>query len=232
MSSLDSTLAYQLQQDTEGIRDTLTQYNLEMGQTMLMVKRNESYKLLDYDTFSSYLAAHGLSQWAVDRAMRVVEFFCEQHKVPPDDLLDIGMHRLDEVRKAIKLEPENINEWLARAREWSPSDLINAVRELRGRPPLKPKEKEDNPHVGTTSFFEFVRGLGCAEKSSECSGPLQLHHWPSTKGAGGKYVICLCHYHHAIAQDLGPAIWFDAQWEVLANNHFDPLGEWLEKISA
>jgi hypothetical protein len=158
--------------------------------------------------------------------MKAVSFFCEEHKIPIDNLLDIGMTNLEEARKAIKQEPDKLEYWINQARELSPSDMINTVRELHNKPPLVPKQQTRTVSLNFTSFKEWVKGQKCLE----CSAPATPHHWPRTDKMGGKFMVPLCDKHHRIAQDMGPLTWFASNntWKVMAN-YLDKIGEILDK---
>ena len=134
------------------------------------------------------------------------------------------MTNLDEARQAIQLEPDKMDEWLLRARELSPSDMINAVRKLKGREPLKPKKKESPSHVGETSFKSWVRGQPCCV--CDCPPPSQYAHWPvreKWKKVGGKFGIPLCATcHEEMDKVQGYVSFFD--------HYRAQIGGFLEKI--
>jgi len=191
-----------------------THVRLRRGWTLTEIKTNRIYQG-QADTFAEYLSQDDVRSDAKE-CMDLYNFYIIKHKLLAEDIEDIHYKRLAEAMRAIKYQPERLQEWLDDCRVLSWKDLINKVRETRGKNPMPRTEAITSLPPGSPYNKEWVKQQPCLECLTKPSEP---HHWPRTKGAGGRFMIPLCAKHHRIAQDMGPASWFASNnnWRAVAN---------------
>lgn len=151
-------------------------------------------------TWGAFLGEAGISSSAANNFIRIFEFYSLKHKIDPEFLASIGHRKLIEVMPAIKKEPDKVEDWLHKAHTNSTSDLINEVRALQGRDPMKSLQKTSD--LDMRSYEKYVKSHACVLHPYR---PMEHgHHFPRTKGAGAedwkKIPLCSqCHFraHHA-----------------------------------
>jgi hypothetical protein len=180
---------------------SITHVMLKRGENLVNIRDNKLYEGRA-DTFNEYLSYHDCRDDA-RKCINLYEFYIIEHGLLATDIHDIHHKRLLEVIPAIQLQPDTLLDWLERCRKWSWKDLINGVRKVKGRKPLPKEATPPAPLDSHPSPYnkEWVKQQRCLEWNCSASPPSHPHHWPRTKGAGGKYMIPLCPFHHALYQD-------------------------------
>ncbi len=152
---------------------------LKRGWVLSEIKEYKVYKD-EADSFEEYLAQDDVRKDA-RICMDLYGFYITKHRLHHEDIQDIHYLRLLEAIKAIKLHPENLEEWLEKCRVLSWKDLINEIREARGKPQMPVQKATSSP------------GSSCII----CGGlPVEDAHWPITKKMGGTLTLPLCNKCH------------------------------------
>jgi len=96
---------------------------LDLGRELDIFVRQKEYKLLGYTSVKAYCGDPDvkLSYSTIRRAIRVKRIFIDKLKVPPEELIDIGMTNLDLLTPHIN--QENAERLLADAAALSKTDL-------------------------------------------------------------------------------------------------------------
>ena len=180
----------------------------ELGKLFKQIRDEKLYKYLDASTFSEYCGFPEVkfARPTVYSFIKIYERYILKLGRSEVELLGDGTPKSNGVghRSLQIINPvveDNPDEWIEKAKVLSESDLINEVRIAQGKAIMKPKEKE---HVDVypfdfESYIDYVRSCGCLV----CGNPSEPHHFPKTKGAGGREqdVIPLCRKHHNEADD-------------------------------
>ena len=193
-----------------------THVKLRRGWALTEIKKNKLYRR-QAETFNEFLSAEDVRSDALE-CMNLYDFYIVKHTLLAEDIEDIHHDRLLEVMSAIKAQPDKLEELITDCRVLSWKDLLNKSRETRGKTPMPvQKAKHLLSPPGSPYDKAWVKQQPCLECLA--SPPSEPHHWPRTKGAGGRFMIPLCGKHHARAQDMGPATWFgsDKNWRAVAN---------------
>jgi hypothetical protein len=212
----------------------ITHMMLKRGADLTFIQDTQAYKGVA-DTFSEYLSQNDVRKDAMF-CIDLFNFYCKRHKQHIEDVHDLHHLRLAEIMKKLPdISTNELEEWLHKLRNLSWKDVINAVREARGRAEMpQSKSTLDEPPDsgslfcnGTPYDKEYVKTLPCLECLAP--PPSEPHHWPRTKARDGKFMIPLCNKHHGIAQSLGPHTWFSKgnNWRAIANyldRHVNSLG--------
>lgn len=192
----------------------LTRNKLNIGiQTHIMLKRGwalseiKEYKVYkgEADSFEEYLSQGDVRKDA-RICMDLYEFYIIKHTLHHEDIEDIHYMRLLEAIKAIKLQPEQLEEWLERCRVLSWKDLINEIREARGKPQMPVQKATSSP--GSSCIICDVT-------------PAFDAHWPITDKMGGKFTIPLCAKCHDEYHVEGDITFY--------KNYKQKIGKWLAK---
>jgi hypothetical protein len=154
-----------------------THARLSRGWVLTEIRDNKLYKGVA-DTFKEYLSQDDVRSDAME-CMRLYRFFIQKLGLLSEDIEDIHYKRLLEISKVAT--EKDIDYWLDDCRVLSWKDLINAVRGVQEKPPM-PLEKSP-PEDSPACILHPTR-------------PAERHHWPQTKGAGGKSTMPLCRECH------------------------------------
>jgi hypothetical protein len=122
----------------------------EMGKVLKTIRDEELYKAGDYDTFEAYL---GSPEVSIDRStaydwIGIFEDFSALN-VGLSDIQDIEWSKLRKLRPVVRAHPEQLQEWLTKARTLSRSDLAKELGVSRAR--AKPTAREAVPR-GVRSY--------------------------------------------------------------------------------
>lgn len=184
-----------------------THIKLRRGWVLSEIKANRTY-LGQADTFEEYLSQYDARSDA-NECMRLYKFYIVEHGLQSEDIDEIHHDRLLEVMKAIKLQPDKLTGWLELCTVLSWKDLINAVRETRGRAHM-PKEPKKPPPPGSSCII-------CG------TTPVENAHWPITEKMGGTFTIPLCHdCHIGDLHNQGDVTWY--------SNNKHKIMEWLATL--
>jgi len=179
----------------------MTRVMLRRGENLYNIKQNETYRG-QADTFNEYLAANDVRDDA-RKCIDLYKFYILEHSLLADDIQHVHYKRLLEIMPAVKKQPHRLFDWIEWANELSWKDLINKVREVKGRPPL-PREG------GAPPSNKQVAPMPLDSHCLVCGGyPVDKAHWPVTKAAGGRYTIPLCRECHADMHQYGIITWTD-----------------------
>ena len=189
--------------------DLLTAKMGELANTFVIAKllyenhEGGFWKVLGHDSFESFLAQPELKikQSKAYNLIGIYKLYCQELCVPADRLLKAGTSNLVRLMRkdAIDLVRGDKEEWISKAESLSKSDFADEIAEAVGSTPLSPPASRPRP-----SSPEHWVCVTCG--SSEC----ERHHFPVTRGAGGKEVedwwIPLCRKCHT-EYHLKPKDW-------------------------
>lgn len=175
---------------------------IALARLLCQMRDEKLYLVLGHPSFNSYLADVGVEMdrsWAY-RLIRAWEKFSVGLGVPDRKLIEVGPTKLDIIAPVVN--EGNKDEWLDKS-VLSKGDLISEVRSSQGKPPLLPAPSpraQINPGIADLlkykTYLDYVRDQPCIV----CGKPGEPHHWPVTRGAGGKEVeewaIPLCRADH------------------------------------
>ena len=155
---------------------------------LLKDNRDKSlWKLLHHDSFEEFLGdpALGFSRSRAYGLIQLYEKFVEKLGIPAADIIEIGNSKLLMIAGRVD---ENVEEWIAKAKHLSKSDLR---LEIDGQGPGD-KPKLSPPRAPVPAHSLCINGCGPGEKS----------HFPITRGAGGKEVeewwVPMCRECHSM----------------------------------
>lgn len=198
----------------------------QQGAWLKQLRDSKKYSDLDHDSFKSYVSTLDMSRATAYERITNYEFWILGLGLTPESLQDIALNRLQIIKPIAETDPSR---WLEEARVLSTSDLINSVREEKGREPM-PREEPD--HITSfskkqgsgSSYLEFVRSHGCIFHPNKQS---VAAHWPVSKGTGHKakdhWVIPLCVDCHAHLHDIGDISFLEAYRHQIAEYFYDSV---------
>jgi len=127
--------AHRVHRDIVGMKAHLTEYALLMGNALGRMREGRLYKLLDYDTWESYLGSPELSirPRTAERMIRVARRWIGELGYATEQLEDVGITKLD-LGVGLLEAGEKPQRVLEDARALSSSDLIKQLAQVRGRP--------------------------------------------------------------------------------------------------
>jgi len=186
-------------------RTIITANNLlELGKLFKTIRDEKLYKLLGAETFGEYIGYPEISfgRSTIYSFIHVYELFVLKLECNPEVLSKIGHRKLQIINPVFKYDATvfdyEVGEWLEKAKTLSESDLINEVRRVQGKPEMipKPKEVENGYPFDFENYLSFVKAHSCITCGSGESDP---HHFPKSKGAGGREYarIPLCRKCHS-----------------------------------
>jgi hypothetical protein len=208
MNEIVAAAAYQLNEAILQCNMDIRGSFLHMAALLVQMREERLYRALDYDTFESYLGslgAEGNRSWLY-KLIRSYELFSQKLQIPNNRLIEVGPSKLDVIASVVN--EDNKDEWLDKAAALSKSDIILEVRSFQGKPPLSSlaPSAQINPGIADLlkykSYIEYVKDRPCCICEAV---PVDPHHFPVTKGAGGKeveeWVIPMCRGCHNEFQD-------------------------------
>jgi len=183
----------------------MTHIKLRRGWVLTEIKEHKLY-LGRADTFEEYLSQEDVRSDAIE-CMNLYNFYIIEHKLQSKDIEDIHYERLLEVMKAVKKQPESLNNYLEDCRALSWKDLINKVRKARGKTSM-PIQKGN---LLAPVPFCIICG----------ATPAVQAHWPITDKMGGEFTIPLCAKCHDEYHVKGDVTFY--------KNYKRKIGEWLAR---
>ena len=184
-------------------RKKIVVYNfLELGKLLKILRDKKLYRLLDHQTFSSFLGDPEISfsRSTAYGLIGIFECFILKHKHDPELLANISWSKLHMI-KGVYEETED-PDWIYKADTLSQKDLIDeiAIYKKKELKEYVPPEEEKPTIFDVDSYDEFIREYGCVVCGEREPTP---HHFPRTKGAGAPdhWKIPLCLKCHRIYQD-------------------------------
>jgi len=177
---------------------------LRTGELFKKIKDEELYGFFDCDTFAEF---YGMPELRYSRAtvylyMGIYELYIMQLGIKPEIISDIGIGELNVIHSVVNSNPEDVTDWLHKAKHLSRKDLRDEVRLKQGKEPLEIPGRSEvwettPPPIVPDEYLEWVRKQRCCVCNAKKSDP---HHFPRTRGAGGESVknhaipLCLkCH---------------------------------------
>ena len=171
---------------------------------------NKYYQDVGFDTWYSYLGDLNLAESTVRSWIHVYEMFELELAFPRDKLQAVGISKLNIISPVAYDDPIY---WVDQAENNSKGDLINEVREYQGKEPMPYLRRGETPTVGGVfTKEEYVAHVDNTEYCIICGKfGTEKHHFPKTKGAGGKdyHVLPLCRWCHTEFHNNGK----DFLWE-------------------
>lgn len=221
----DVLRAYELDVGIKQEKANITRSICTAGAYLKEMRDNKLYKHLDHDTFNDYLADPDVIPRSTAYSfIHLYEVFVLQHRWSPAEIEKIGHHRLQLIAPVVDADPEG---WKDNAQSLSTSDLINEVREAKGKPPMKREEPDSTSfqnkiNESGSSYPEIALSVPCPI----CGGkPVEKAHYPTTVKAGAKEdeFIPLCHECHMGQHQAGFTSWFDMYGNLLFKNFIYPM---------
>ena len=157
---------------------------------MKVVRDEQLYTLSDHESFTAFLADPmiGLKRTTVYYWIHMYEFYVLDNGYQPQYLAQLPMSNLQVVLPMIKEHPEDREAWMEKAEALGRKDLIEEVREAKNLPPLEILASDttvDEPLMKYDDYLAFVKAHNCILHPNRKIG-YGGHHFPRTKGAGGK----------------------------------------------
>lgn len=209
---VESDRAYMFYVEIQARKAEVAKNFLELGRLFKLVKEKKYYKLLEHDTFESFLGSPEISfqRSTVYNLIHIYELYVEKLNISTEFLAMIGHGKLQVIASVVQKDPED---WIYKAKELSKSDLISEVKASRGVPDEIPQPKINAvPGLDFTSYLDFAKAQPCLACGAVEVDPA---HFPKTRGAGAPddWVIPLCRKCHRLQEDGGK----DWLWENRAN---------------
>ena len=201
-----------------------------LGHLFKEFRDKKLYKHLDSscENFNEFLATPelGFARSTCYSYIRLWEKYVEELNFDVGYLSEIGHKRLQLILPYVDKDPA---EWLSRANTWSYSDLINEIRRLKGRAPMK-KEKSDDTLRLPDDYLTFVSKHGCILHPKRKSLGA---HFPKTRGAGASldHVIPLCE-ECELEQHRGVVSFFEKYRNQICQFYYTTIFKLYEAINA
>lgn len=191
---------------------------LVMGSLLKACRDEKYFTAYGHEKFEHFLGSPelGMSRSMAMGLIQVHELYVLKLDRPTEELVKAGIGKLIDIAPVVEANPD---EWMAKT-YMSRSDLKAEVREAQGKEPKALLPSDTAGEVVSPSFPEgqgyvdWVRSQGCII----CGKAAEPHHFPVTKGAGGKevadHVIPLCRECHEEAHKdpLGWMTTYKAKW--------------------
>ena len=180
-----------------------------LGHLFKEFRDKKLYKHLDSscENFNEFLATPelGFQRSTVYSYIRIWTKYVEELNFDIGYLSEIGHKRLQLILPYVDKDPV---EWLSRANTWSYKDLINEIRRLKGRAPMKKEELSKDTPLSSSSYLEYVSAHPCILHTSRRA---ERAHFPKTKGAGAPddWCIPLCQECHQVYHNIGVISFFE-----------------------
>lgn len=203
---------------------------LVMGSLLKACRDEKYFTAYGHEKFEHFLGSPelGMSRSMAMGLIQVHELYVLKLDRPTDELTKAGIGKLLAIAPIVESNPD---EWLGKAQTMSRSDLKEEVAIATGKEPeamvaLTPDVRPDEPLSDvlpfTDDYVEWVRRQHCII----CGKAAEPHHFPVTKGAGGKavaeHVIPLCRECHTEAHD-DPMGWMGTYKEKWGNYFFNVI---------
>jgi len=212
-------------------RDQVAEGFLVMGSLLKACREEKYFTAYGHEKFEHYLGSPelGVSRSMAFGLIQVHELYIEKLDIPTPELVKAGIGKLLVIAPVVEKNPD---EWLGKAQAMSRSDLKMEVDEAQGKEP-KALIGPITDTMGSESaldaimpmdgdYVSWVRKQGCII----CGLPAEPHHFPTTKGAGGKevadHVIPLCRSCHEEAH-ADPQGWMNTYKTKWGNYFFNVI---------
>lgn len=183
------------------------QYNVRanfivLARLLSRMRDERLYTSLDCRSFEEYigtLSPEFHRSWYY-KLLAAWEKFGKVLAVPDARLIEIGPTKLDIIAPVV--DAGNKDEWLDKAAALSKSDIINEVRQARGKPPLsssRPDEGQKYPGLSDLhkykSYLDYAREQPCIVCESR---QVDMHHFPQGRARTDNMdkVVPLCRECH------------------------------------
>ena len=198
-----STSAHNAHIAVADARTRLESLFLYLAQHLTLIHDNELYKRLDHPTFASWLADPEINipQSTAYRLIKLYKYYVLERKCDQETLARAGQKKLELILPYVK-SGADVYEWVNRAGENSVSDVRTAL----GIANPEMSHRGDKPEPEYTSWSQYVKAQPCLICGAT---PVDGHHFPITKAAGGNFTIALCRQHHTECHTMGVVTWFD-----------------------
>ena len=201
---------------------------LKLGEFFKEMKDTKLYTYLGCDIWDDYIALPEipLKRSSIYDYMRLSELYRHKLNLPEQYLSIIGQYKLLVIAPVVEENPE---EWLGKAKVLSRADLINEVREAKGKEPMPPRAKSSTLDV-STGYLDYVKSHPCIFHDDRKS---ENAHFPRTKARGGQEdeVIPLCHECHSICDNNGVVTFFDNYRNQIMGYFYDLLRQLYERLN-
>jgi hypothetical protein len=192
---------------------------LHLAKLLKQIRDENLYRALDHSTFESYLGDPevGIKRSSAYKLICEYERYVLRLAVPETRLIGIGSKKLSIIGPVVEGDKE---EWLGQAEALSASDLINSVRQARGKPPLSSLPAKGHISSGLSdllkykSYIEYVKDRPCIVCGAH---PVDAHHFPQGRARTDdlRKVLPLCRACHQeyhdnplkFTHDYGPKLW-------------------------
>lgn len=130
----EATEAFKIHKSIIDIKKNITYNFLELGKNLYYLKINKFFKVLDYNTFNSYLSSPevSLSLSTAYALMDIYDTFLVKLKIAQSRLLSLGRGKLEKLLPII--DKNNADNWLNKAENLSITDLILELKEEKKEP--------------------------------------------------------------------------------------------------
>lgn len=153
--------AFDLNQKIIELKKEIEGNFIKLGAYLKEIRDKNLYKILSYETFEEYLGQPELSmnRSTVYSIIGVYEdFMCNQSDIKIEEIKEIGYSKLSRIRQ-FKSDP-NFEEWIAKAKTLSLSDLGAEIRETKGITPKITAETTIEitcPHCGKSFNYRIAK---------------------------------------------------------------------------
>lgn len=142
-----ATKAFELEEKLKDTKQNLGSGFLEIGRILKEVRDNRYYVELGYESITEWFSSSDVSispAWAW-HFISIYETFVLEHKVPIKNLADIDYSKLQDIVAVVHDNPDELDEWLEKARNLRRIDLKRELQEYK----VSQKTKE---------FAESIKG--------------------------------------------------------------------------
>lgn len=134
MSELTPKHAHELNEKIISLKQRLNRNFIDIGKYLKVMRDDEAYKQLGYETFEIYL---GIPELAFNRSTAynlivVYETFVLDLKYEPEQLAEADYSKLARILPTVKVQPVGHEEWFGKALTLSRSDLEKELKEAKG----------------------------------------------------------------------------------------------------
>ena len=133
VASERATTAFNLETEFKKLRIELGQNFLEMGKALTIIRDNNYFLELGFDSISQWLSSPDISFSRTTGVilMSIYDFYIESKKIAPTEIIDIDQSKLYDILPVVQKHPEEFDKWFEYAKSMRRIDLRREIKKSK-----------------------------------------------------------------------------------------------------